>query len=122
MVELFKEHTRVGFDQYIHLARALEAAGYSYQITNTGDKSKLKYWGLIDPMNGERPDGSTKVGKYRITAKGISFVKGDISINEKIGLYNQRLYPIKNSRDVFIKDIWDSSFDYNEMMNDYKNK
>lgn len=116
LVVLYREHLKIGLDKFIHLAQVLQDAGFSYQITNTGDKAKLKYWGLIEPMQGVRPDGSTKVGKYRITQKGIDFATGKISIDEKIGLYNQNLYPLESTRQVFIKDVWENKFNYSELM------
>jgi len=119
LVELYKENKRVGFSEYIHLAELLDKKGYSYQITNTGDKAKLKYWGLVDPMQGTREDGSKKVGRYRITQLGIDFVKGEAHIHEIVGLYNQHVYRVDNNRLITINEVWDTKFNYHELMKGY---
>jgi hypothetical protein len=120
LVELYREHQRLNdFNMYIHLSELLETRGYGHRITNTGDKAKLKYWELIEPMIGVRKDGSNKVGRYKITTKGILFVEGRVSVPSKIGLYNQQVYalpPHHEIHPVFIKDVWDLKFDYAEMM------
>lgn len=50
--------------------------------TRGGDYAKLRWapWSLIEEREGERPDGSARVGYWRITERGIEFLLGAVRL------------------------------------------
>lgn len=83
--------------------------------TGGGDFCKLRYWGLIDKLEGHREDSSPRVGVYRLTAKGIKYLCGKISVPERAAIYaTQFLGLIGDDKTVF--DSMKKNFDYSELM------
>lgn len=79
-----------------------------------GDVAKLRYWGLLKQKVDIRPDGSKRVGFYKITPKGIAFVLNKIMVPEKVMLYNQTDYGFTGEY-IYIRQI-KLGFDYRELM------
>lgn len=42
--------------------------------------AKLRFWGLIERVEGERPDGNPDNGFYRITKDGYAFLHGELEV------------------------------------------
>jgi hypothetical protein len=80
-----------------------------------GDYAKLCHWQLITAKTGTRPDGSPRVGFYKITDLGREFVEGTmevpqytyICVNELLGM----ALPY-----ISITDALGTDFNYNTLM------
>lgn len=75
-------------------AHALEPDGVL-----SADFEKLRYWGLIESVEGNL---------WKITAKGIAFILGRTSIPKYIWLYNQQAQPMPDGEqnpEIFCWDI-----------------
>lgn len=81
-----------------------------------GDISKLSFWGLIRRKEGERADGSKRVGYYKITERGVNFVEGKIRVSKFIYLYNNKVRGFGDEQ-VDLRDCLSKKFNYDELMN-----
>lgn len=79
------------------------------------DVVKFVHWGILEAQEGQRDDGSKRVGWYKLTEKGIEFVNGRISVPMRVKLYNQKFYGFEGG-EVYIYDTFKNRFDYNELM------
>ena len=81
------------------------------------DFPKLRYWGLIQPLEGKREDGSNRNGYYIITEQGRMFAQNKISLPKYMHIYNN--VALKNSGEfVKITDCLGDKFNYEEIMKD----
>lgn len=81
----------------------------------SGDFSYLVHWRLLEKMEGKRPDGSKKNGFYKITDKGVRFVKQEITVPQTLIIYNGKCEGFEGDQ-VSIKDGLGKRFDYAELM------
>ena len=81
----------------------------THLLTNKGDTSKLRHYGLIERV----PD--TKRGIWKITPRGKQFVEGKVRIMSNIELYNKELLDIHGEL-ISIHDALEDKFDYDELM------
>lgn len=72
-------------------------------------------WGVIERMPGERPDGSRRVGYYRITDLGKAFVERRAKIPARVYFYNQESIG-QDDKVVSIDECLGVKFDYGELM------
>ena len=82
----------------------------------TGDASKGKYWGLTEPMPGERADGSNRVGWWRLTNLGRRFVLGEVTVAKYAHIYDDRRLWFSGTLLWSIHDALGERFNYNELM------
>jgi hypothetical protein len=80
-----------------------------------GDFAKLRYWGLIERMEGEREDGSNRVGYYRITPLGKDFVEGRVKVPGHVYLFNSECIG-HSDETLHIGEALGTAFDYAELM------
>lgn len=80
-----------------------------------GDFPKLRYWVLIEKEEVKREDGSSRNGNYRLTDKGIQFVKGLIKVPKYVKIYNSKSRGYAGD-DININDALGEKFNYNELM------
>lgn len=80
------------------------------------DEAKARYWGLIEPMPGVRGDGSTRTGWWRLTDRGVAFVRGATSVPKYVYLYNGRMVGQSDGEKVTITDVLGTKFNYAELM------
>jgi hypothetical protein len=78
------------------------------------DFAKLAYWDLVVPEFGVRDDGSKRVGRWRITAKGIAFVLGRSKVAR---CYAKRCLALVGEP-ISIQDALGQNFNYGELMAD----
>lgn len=81
----------------------------------SGDFSYLIHWGLLEKMTGERPDGSKKNGFYKITEKGIRFVKEEITVPQTLIYYLGKCEGFEGG-EIGIREALGKKFDYTELM------
>ena len=80
-----------------------------------GDVVKLRYWGLLERVVGERDDGSNRLGHYKITEIGKQFVLGKIAVPKYVYLYNQLLLRLSEEMTTIHEALGDR-FNFFELM------
>lgn len=113
LILIFREN-RKNDNQYIHLWNFFKSLNIPSAIM-TGDIMKLRYWGLLERKNGEREDGSNRVGFYRITEKGKEFVNGNILVPKEAKVFNSKFFGFAGDK-ISIKQALKSKFNYEELM------
>ncbi len=83
--------------------------------TAGGDSAKLAYWRLIETLEGEREDGSTRIGYHRITDKGVAFVEGRIRVPKHVFIYDGNHLGFSDET-LDIREALGHAFDYGELM------
>lgn len=108
--QLIKLYKLGGANNYIHTKHLVVGSGIS-------DFSKAKYWGLIE-ANPELPtDGKKTNGTWRLTNKGVNFIKGNSTISKYILIYQDA--PLgESSESVNIYDVLEDKFNYQQLMAD----
>jgi hypothetical protein len=79
------------------------------------DVQKLVHWGMLEPMPGERDDGSNRNGFYCVSPRGRAFVYGRLTVPERVILYNAQCLGL-DGPPVDIRDVLPKGFDYEELM------
>ena len=82
---------------------------------SSADFCKLRFWGLVEPMEGEREDGSKRVGIWRVTERGEKFIQRHVRVHRKVRLYDNRLLNRKGDQ-VGIDECLGKKFSYAELM------
>jgi hypothetical protein len=93
--------------EWVHVPTALVLRG--------GDFAKLAFWGLIEERGGERGDGSDRVGWWRTTRLGRSFVRGAVPVPKYARIYNGRCLGLAGEA-LYIREALGKRFDYAELM------
>jgi len=109
--QFFKTHKHA---DWLHVAAFLVKVKHDSSIAG-GDVVKLRYWGLLERAAGERPDGSDRIGRYKITDLGKQFVEGRVAVASHVLLYNQSLLGTATEL-ITIKDALGQRFKYDELM------
>lgn len=107
--QLIKLYRLGGAHDYIH-ASDLILRG----VTGTGDLTKAKYWGLIIPMPSSTPDKKAS-GCWKLTEKGIGFVRGFIQISESVLIFDDRIYG-SSDKTINIQEALKTKFSYAKLM------
>jgi hypothetical protein len=85
---------------------------------NGGDYAKLRHWGLIVPLIGERDDGSTRLGCYSMTDDGHAFATGDKTLRRYLYLYDEEPVadpPGASNERISVLDALGTKFDFREL-------
>lgn len=98
---------RVGALDWVHLPTQIGA--------RSREEGKLAYWELVEEEKARRPDGG-RAGYWRVTPKGESFLRNQMSIPKYARVYNGRCLGLDYSEMVTIKDALNNKFDYAELM------
>jgi len=105
----------------VELIRFYRAAGRepfdlpSLTTKRSGDPAKLRYWGLLRALDGERDDGSDRVGIWQVTELGERFVLGRASVPKYARVYDGRCLGL-HGKPVTIRECLGERFDYRELM------
>lgn len=111
---LIYRHFKTNTD-WLHVPEYLE------QVCNTptkrgGDWAKMVYWGLIVGKDDEtRADGSKRNGFYKMTQKGIDFVRGSIRVPKYATIYAAKCIAM-SPEDTSISEALGDRFNYSELM------
>ncbi len=81
-----------------------------------GDMSKLKHWGLMQPIPGLREDGNPSNGIYVLTEYSFDFVNRLVNVPKYVKIYNNKFLGF-DGPEVSIVDCLKNKFDYSELMN-----
>lgn len=81
------------------------------------DEAIARHWGLIEKMPGgvKRPDGSSRVGWYRLTRHGRAFVNNQTKVPKYARIYANRFQKLCGPL-VSIVDCLGEEFNYAELM------
>lgn len=93
--------------QYVHIPTILPTQ-------RGGDMVKLVYWGLLEEEKTVRPDGG-RAGYWRVTDKGVAFLKGQLHIPTYAQIYNGKLQGFTGDP-VDIRGALGTKFNYDELM------
>jgi hypothetical protein len=104
-----------GIEDYFHIEEYLKNINCSSAIR--GDIPKLRFWGLIERKEETREDGSNRAGYYRISEKGKSFIRGEITVPKAAYLYNNKCHGFSEDH-TDIKTALGDKFDFQDLMND----
>lgn len=99
---------------YHHVSQYAEAGAGRLRAPHFAE---LRFWGLIErrPLNDNPKKRSS--GYWRITKKGKLFVRGEITVNSRILVYNGKFQGFApDSVLINIKDALGNDFDYRELM------
>lgn len=80
-----------------------------------GDYAKMRYWELIEARPGVRDDGSTRVGWWRVTARGRRFVRNEEKVFKNAHVYAEMVYQ-RDGDEVSIIDALGKRFNYAALM------
>lgn len=97
---------------WLHVPDFLDGKGV---VARGGDFAKLSFWGLLESGEGPRHDGSSRNGMWRITPKGVDFVRGRIIVPKYIFLFNQQCLGFSEEQ-IHITEALGDDFDYRELM------
>lgn len=78
------------------------------------EEGKLAYWGLLEEQKAARPDGG-RAGYWRLTQRGIQFVKGQMAVSKYALVYNGNCLGFEGPP-VDIRAALGKHFDYAELM------
>lgn len=89
-------------------------------VVCSGDNPKLRHWGLIE-MKSEtygdiRVDGSNRTGYFRLTEKGLSFLRGEIAVEEFLYVCNKEVIG-KSKTSVFVDKCVKNKFNFQDIFN-----
>ena len=115
LIQIYKIHkTKPEDDTWIKITEEVLARGYN---PATMEYSKLKHWGLIEER-GDAGENTPSAGFWRMTNRGINFVKGAVSIPSHVHIYNNMIVGFSETH-VKISEALTEKFDYEELMNNY---
>lgn len=82
------------------------------------DEAIARHFGLIEQYpDARRPDGSSRVGWWRLTAEGVAFVEGRHRIPRRARIYNNRRLGFVDELDlVDVREVLGKQFSYAELM------
>jgi len=91
----------------------LQEWGLSHSVR--GDFHKARFWGLIEPDNDRRDDGSQRTGYWKLTKEGFDFVFERTTIPSHVYLYlnNEEGFTKEH---ISIRDALGTKFDYEALM------
>lgn len=106
---------------WLHVAKYLENMSAVGSEVRGGEWSKLKYWQLIEehpPVKKSALSNKPVVnmaGHYKVTERGMRFVRCEATVPDKILLYDGHLMGF-GTKDVTIKDCLGKSYRYEDLM------
>jgi hypothetical protein len=98
-----------GFMKYQNILDQLQVP-----TSQRADWQKLVYFDLIEPKTTKK--GDKEQGLYRITPRGIAFIKGEITMPEHCKVYNGKVRGYAMEQ-ITIKQALKNRFDFDDLMN-----
>lgn len=116
--KMIQTHALTG-EEWLYITGKKKEAGVPGYIKAPagGDYAKLRWWNLIEQMDMKRDDGSPRNGRWKVTAEGLRFARGEIRVPRYIWEYNNK--PIEEQPDsklVFIHEIKGVEFDFQSIL------
>lgn len=102
---------RLGGDKdYVHTSRLVERGE-----TSIGDFSKAKYWDLIHEAPADSGIKKTS-GLWRLTEKGVSFVRGQVTIPRTVQIFDDRVFGFSGDLVSIQQCLASGGFNYQDLM------
>ncbi len=108
LLRLYK-HGKTGF---VHIEKFLAENGYS----RCGDFSYLVHYKLLQKLNEDRPDGSSRNGYYKLTGTAVMFIEKKLTVSAKFKMFNGKFMGFEGEQ-IDIITALGKRFSYNELMN-----
>jgi hypothetical protein len=99
-------------EPWLHVPRYLNGKGV---VARGGDFAKLVHWGLLEAKGGERADGSSRIGYYRLTPEGVEFVENRRRVPTHLYFYNSEVLG-QETKTISMPEALGEHFDYEELM------
>lgn len=99
---------------YRHAGREWFHGPTVIQAGDSGEVSRLRYWGLVEEATERRDDGG-RAGWWRVTDRGEAWVRGRATVPKYARIYDGRCLGLTGDP-VTIRDALGSRFDYDELM------
>jgi len=112
---LIKLYDIVGINTVFHLEETLRDNNLTAFVRS--DFPKLRFWGLIEQLEGIREDGSNRAGNYKITQRGEYFILNKLKVVKYVYVYNNKVLKTKGN-DVNIIHCLGRKFNYYELIGD----
>lgn len=112
LILIYKEQKKIGMDEWVNVHQLMRN-----QKINVPDYTKFKFWDFLEAKIERRDDDSSRNGMWRITRKGVAFIKGQILAPKYFWVYNDKVFGASDQQ-VNIKEALGKKFDYMEMMGD----
>jgi hypothetical protein len=108
-------------EKWLHVPSYLNSISLPPRVSASirGDWAKLRFWGFIQDMPGERADKSKRAGYWRITDVGRQFAKGEVLVPSHVYIYNQKPFENRQRRhkkQISIYEALGERFSYEELM------
>ncbi len=102
-------------DGWLHISQfgAYSKNGVISNITNM-EYNKLRFWGLLK-SRGDDGTNTPSAGFWKITPRGERFLKGQLTCQKYIILYDNEFVGFDGDR-ITIRDALGSKFDFDELM------
>jgi len=108
-ITLIRIYKNVG-NEWVHVKEFLRTKKFS----NSHDWTLLRHWDLLEEKDEKCPDQKCS-GIWRITRKGIDFVRGKIEVPKFFYMYNKKAHGFSDEF-VNINDCLGDRFSYSELM------
>jgi len=100
-----------GIRDWVHVEKFL----LENKLPRSGDFHKLVHFGLLDKLEGDRPDGSNRNGYYRLNGRSILFCENKLKVPRIAVILNGEFQKFEGAN-VGITDCLNKKFNYQELM------
>ncbi len=114
LLHVYRYFQRPDAEEWVHMGQLLGTKPEAHSYAG-GDPSKLVLWGLLEARPGERPDGSHRVGFYRLTQLGRDFVEGRVMVHRRVRTYAGKVLGFAGPQ-VTLSDVLGEAFSLTELV------
>lgn len=115
LILIYRKHREIGFNQWVDVHALMRE-----NKINVPDYTKFRYWGILEAKIEKRPDDSNRNGKWRITQKGINFIKdASMRVPKYFWVFNNKVWG-HSEKEINFQEALGKKFDYTEMMKEFK--
>ena len=108
---LVRNTVNVG-DGYFHAENLFK--NFTCPSSVRGDFPKLRFWGFIEQKVPNTSEVSTSNGLYKITDKGLEFLKGNMLVPASVLIYNNKFIGF-GTKEIDFKGALNKKFNINEL-------
>ena len=112
LIKLYKEHERVGWYEWINIHNLYIKKNRMRENYITS----LKYWGFVERNKGSKKDGNPNSGFWRITRRGVNFVRKQTKAPKSLWVRSDHVYDVETDLMVDIVEASKNKFDYSILM------
>lgn len=85
------------------------------KLPNNHDWTLLKYWKILEEVEGDIPEEKKSNGIWKITDFGVEFLFGRVKVPSHVHLFNNK-YQGHSDKEITIKEAFGNKFNYTELM------